>query len=236
MPRRWRRRWLCCKLRLPPFKMPMPSCATGFVKATRVWLVHQRRRLVVLRRPTQRMVSTPPSPGVVAVLPSPHLAPVCVVPVCTQRRLRVYSASQHHRPTPRRKLLSKPTLRMQNARYAGELLVWLATHTHTHTQRHTHTRSMVLTVHMVTPQALLQHAASLYKRERDLAAREERLQQQADALATKLPSLANSYDGAETPAMTLEVEQGPGTSDDSLDGVDEEVRASPGAHGLACQC
>ena len=94
----------------------------------------------------------------------------------------------------------------------------------------------MLTVHMVTPQALLQHAASLYKRERDLAAREERLQQQADALATKLPSLASSFDGAETPAMTLEVEQGPGTSDDSLDGVDEEVRASPGAHGLACQC
>ena len=87
------------------------------------------------------MVSTPPSPGVVAVLPSPHLAPVCVVPVWTQRRLRVYSASQHHRPTPRRKLLSKPTLRMQNARYAGELLVWLATHTHTHTQRHTHTHT-----------------------------------------------------------------------------------------------
>ena len=119
---------------------------------------------------------------------------------------------------------------------ASCLCGWPHTHTHTHKDTHTHTRSLVLTVHMVTPQALLQHAASLYKRERDLAAREERLQQQADALATKLPSLANSYDGAETPAMTLEVEQGPGTSDDSLDGVDEEVRASPGAHGLACQC
>ena len=86
----------------------------------------------------------PPIPwrGCGSSLTSPHLAPVCVVPVWTQRRLRVYSASQHHRPTPRRKLLSKPTLRMQNARYAGELLVWLATHTHTHTKTHTHTHGV----------------------------------------------------------------------------------------------
>ena len=40
------------------------------------------------------MVSTPPIPwrGCGSSLTSPHLAPVCVVPVWTQRRLRVYSA------------------------------------------------------------------------------------------------------------------------------------------------